>query len=53
MQGSQTIALKDQQLSLLPQRLVYWHEQNMLILADPISEKRLLFAGRASLFHGH
>jgi DNA ligase-associated metallophosphoesterase len=43
MQGSQTIALKDQQLSLLPQRLVYWHEQNMLILAD-------LHLGKAAAF---
>ena len=43
MRGSQTIVLKNQQLSLLPQRLVYWHERNMLILADPHFGKAAAF----------
>ncbi|MGD8701586.1 MAG: ligase-associated DNA damage response endonuclease PdeM [Desulfosarcina sp.] len=43
MRGSQTIALKDQQVSLLPQRLVFWHDRNMLILADPHFGKAAAF----------
>jgi DNA ligase-associated metallophosphoesterase len=43
VRGSQTITLKDQQLSLLPQRLVFWHERNMLILADPHFGKAAAF----------
>jgi len=43
MRGSQTITLKDQRLSLLPQRLVFWHERNMLILADPHFGKAAAF----------
>ena len=43
MQESQTIAIKDQRLSLLPQRLVYWHERRTLILADPHFGKAAAF----------
>ncbi len=43
MHGSQTISIKDQQLSLLPQRMVFWHERNMLILADPHFGKAAAF----------
>ncbi len=43
MRGSQTIALFGQQVSLLPQRLVFWHEHHMLILADPHFGKAAAF----------
>jgi DNA ligase-associated metallophosphoesterase len=43
MHGSQTITLKDQHLTLLPQRLLYWHERSMLLLADPHFGKAAAF----------
>ncbi len=43
MNGHLDIKLKDQRLTLLPQRAVFWHEHQMLIVADPHFGKAAVF----------
>jgi DNA ligase-associated metallophosphoesterase len=44
--GTQTIVIENQPLVLLPQRMVFWPAQRMLILADPHFGKAALFRRR-------
>ncbi len=43
MTGQLNIVIQSQQLTLLPQRALFWHEQKMLILADPHFGKAATF----------
>lgn len=43
MDGTIDITIKNQHLSLLPQRAVFWNEQKMLVIADPHFGKTTTF----------